>query len=71
MDGMSNEYLIRRAYGCGRGGAQGMAEADTCSRFERAVRTVERQRKAIKEETWGVSNKSIDELEYEDFKFWI
>ncbi len=36
MDAMSYEYLIRKAYNCGRGGAGGKAEATIYRKMERA-----------------------------------
>lgn len=36
MDAMSYEYLIRKSYNCGRGGAGGKAEATIYRKMERA-----------------------------------
>ncbi len=38
MDALSYEYLIRKAYNCGRGGANGKAEASIYRRMERVTK---------------------------------
>lgn len=55
MDGMSYEYLIRKAYNCGRGGASGNAEAGYYRDLEVAERAIEIQNSML----------SLNELKYE------
>ncbi len=55
MDALSYEYLIRKAYNCGRGGADGKAEADDYRKLERAERMIEIRN----------STKSLDDLKYD------
>lgn len=52
---MSYEYLIRKAYGCGRGGANGKAEADHYRRMEMAERAIEIRNSTL----------SLEDLKYE------
>jgi len=40
MDALSYEYLIRKAFNCGRGGANGMAEADIYRKMERVENAI-------------------------------
>jgi len=56
MDAMSYEFLIRRAYHCGRHGAKGKADTRDYHELERAVR------QCNSPET---STKSKEELEYD------
>jgi len=40
MDALSYEYLIRKAFNCDRGGANGMAEADIYRKMERVENAI-------------------------------
>lgn len=55
MDALSYEYLMRKAYNCGRGGANGKAEADLYRKLERAESMLKTRN----------STKSQDDLEYD------
>jgi hypothetical protein len=60
-DAMGYEYLIRKAFGCGRHGVAG-ADADTFRRYERVQALYEENLDAIKNNKPRTRNQSIEEL---------